>query len=248
MAGETTSTTWPVLDVNERRILGVLMEKAKTTPDSYPLSLNAIVTGCNQKTARDPILSLNDLDAEDTLARLQKKGLATRVTGTRVDRWRHDLYETWKLDKVDSSLVCELLLRGPRTEGELRSNVSRLWAFEDLDALRAALKPLTERGLVVYLTPQGRRGTMLTHGFHAPAELERLKQRANVEEAEPTPSSAAPVANVSAEWEQRWQLAQSEIAQLNDELGKMRQALSEQQQTIAALSEQVRAIKQGLGM
>src|SRR2546430_11847829 len=126
MDGEATRTSWPVLDVNERRVLGVLMEKAKTTPDSYPLSLNALVTGCNQKSNREPLLTLNDLEVEGTLARLQKKGLATPVIGTRVDRSRHDLYQAWKLDKVDLSLVCELLLRGPQPQGELASHVTRL--------------------------------------------------------------------------------------------------------------------------
>jgi len=248
MAGEATPTTWPVLDVNERRVLGVLIEKAKTTPDSYPLSLNALVTGCNQKSNREPVLSLNDLEVEDALARLQKKGLATRVTGSRVDRWRHDLYDAWKLDKVDSALVCELLLRGPQTEGELRSHASRLWSFDDLDTMRAALKPLTERGLVVYLSAPGRRGTTLTHGFHAPAELERLRQRAASEDVGPSSSPSTPAAPVAAEWEQRWQLAQAEIARLNEELGKVRSEMAALQQTVAALVEQVRTIKQGLGI
>src|SRR5262249_36360278 len=101
----STPPTWPVLDTNERRILGVLIEKAKTTPDAYPMSVNSLVTGCNQKSNREPLMSLTDLDVEDTLARLQKKGLVTRITGSRVERWRHDLYESWKLDKLDLALI-----------------------------------------------------------------------------------------------------------------------------------------------
>src|SRR5579884_4046578 len=84
---------WPVLDFQERRVLGVLVEKAKTTPDVYPLSVNALTTGCNQKSNRDPILNLSDLDVEDALARCQKQNLAIKITGGRVIRWRHNLYD-----------------------------------------------------------------------------------------------------------------------------------------------------------
>src|SRR5437870_9315791 len=87
---------WPVLDLSERRVLGVLAEKSKTTPDAYPMSINGLVTGCNQKSNRDPVLNLSDVDVEDALARCQKKGLVTRLTGGgRVERWKHNLYEAW---------------------------------------------------------------------------------------------------------------------------------------------------------
>src|SRR5262249_29481539 len=97
-----TPPSWPVLTLYERRILGVLAEKQKTTPDSYPLSLNALVTGCNQKSNRDPVLNLTDVDVEEALGSLQKKGLALRLTGSgRVEKWRHNLYEAWQIDKVE---------------------------------------------------------------------------------------------------------------------------------------------------
>src|SRR5438874_1712888 len=166
---------WPVLDVAERRVLGVLIEKAKTTPDVYPMSLNALVTGCNQKSNRDPVLGLTDVEVEDTLTDLQKLALATRVESGRVEKWRHLLYEQWHVGKGEIAVLAELLLRGPQTEGDLRTRVSRMEPVEDLDALRAVLHPLVQRGLVVYLTPEGRRGTVLTHGFHDAQELERLK-------------------------------------------------------------------------
>src|SRR5215472_9004522 len=103
---------WPILDMRERRVLGVLVEKAKTTPDTYPLSVNALVTGCNQKSNRDPILNLSDLEVEDTLARCQKKGLATKMTGGRVIRWRHNLYDVRHVNKIDLAVLVELLMRG----------------------------------------------------------------------------------------------------------------------------------------
>ncbi len=236
-----TKPTWPILNANERRILGVLIEKAKTTPDAYPMSLNGLVTGCNQKSNREPVMSLTDLDIEDTVPRLQKLGLVTRITGSRVDRYRHDLYETWRLDKIDLALMAELLLRGPQTEGELRSHVSRMESFAELDALRGALKPLVERGLVVYLTPQGRRGTALTHGFHTPPELESARKRFNSSDDAAAPPVPVAVAPPSPQLEQRLGKAETEVARLTQELAELRQ-------TVTVLAEQLRAVRQGLGM
>src|SRR5947209_5000401 len=116
---------WPVLSPNERRVLGVMIEKGKTTPDAYPLSVNAVVTGSNQKSNRDPLLNLNDLDVEEALAEVQQKGLAMKVIGGRVERWRHLVYEKWQIDKVEIAILGELLLRGAQTEGELRARASR---------------------------------------------------------------------------------------------------------------------------
>src|SRR2546425_13269889 len=95
-AASAAPVTWPVLTLAERRVLGVLVEKAKTTPDIYPLSVNALVSGCNQKSNRDPLLSLADLEVEDVLAGLQKKGLTTRITVGGVERWGHQLDEPWQ--------------------------------------------------------------------------------------------------------------------------------------------------------
>src|SRR5438045_7763629 len=96
------TAAWPApLTVNERRVLGVLVEKAKTTPDVYPLSLNSLVTGSNQKSNRDPVMNLADFQVEEALAGGQKKGLIIKITGGRVERWRHALYEAWRVDKVE---------------------------------------------------------------------------------------------------------------------------------------------------
>ena len=90
--------SWPVLSVLERRILGVMVEKAKTTPDAYPMSVNAVVTGCNQKSNRDPVMNVDDADADETLAGMQAKGLVIKITGGRVVRRRHHLYEHWRVN------------------------------------------------------------------------------------------------------------------------------------------------------
>jgi uncharacterized protein YceH (UPF0502 family) len=224
--------TWPTLDTNERRILGVLVEKSKTTPDAYPMSINALVSGSNQKTNRDPILDLTEIDVEEALVNAQKKGLTIKVTGGRVVRWRHAVYDAWKVDKVEAALLAELLLRGPQTEGELRGRASRMEPIDDLDALRARLRPLAERRLVVYLTPEGRRGTVLTHGFHAPDELERLRARhagaALDDEPRPAPTvrEAPPPGEIDA----------------------LRQTVAGLQADLATVKEELRALKAALGM
>jgi uncharacterized protein len=244
--------TWPVLDANERRVLGVLVEKAKTTPDTYPMSLNALVAGCNQKSNREPVMSLEDVDVEDTLSRLQKKGLVVRVISTsgRVDKWKHQLYDSWHLDRIDLAILAELLLRGPQTEGELRTRASRMEPFDDLDALRKALEPLARRGLVVYLTALGKRGTMLTHGFHAADELDRLRKRHGDGAGEPDEASPSAPREPAApsQWEQRLSDAHAEIARLGHELEGLRTALAEMSRNVEALAGQVREVRQGLGM
>ena len=185
---------WPVLDAKARRVLGVLVEKAKTTPDAYPLTLNALVTGCNQKSNRDPIMEIDDGDVEETLRTLKSQAIVVKVFGGRSERWRHLLYETWNVDKLELAVLGELLLRGPQSEGDLRGRANRMEPFEDLEILRDRLRPLVQRNLVVYLTPEDRRGATLTHGFHDPAELRRLKSHAASAPASvaPPPVQAAP--------------------------------------------------------
>lgn len=241
---------WPVLDVQERRILGVLVEKAKTTPENYPLSVNALTSGCNQKSNRDPLLNLSDFEVEDALTRCKNKGLAVKITGGRVIRWRHYLYEAWRVSKHDLAVLAELLLRGPQTEGELRSRASRMEDFADLDALRNILKPLVERKLVVYLTPVDRRGAVLTHGFHSPQELEQLRAR---ESARPEPAETPgvthaappPVARPQAE-EPSPGLA-AKLAETNETVAALKRTVDGLGAELAALREELRALKQSLG-
>src|SRR5215471_10302916 len=195
MSGEPTSTTqtpatWPVLTIVERRVLGVMVEKAKTTPDVYPMSLNSLLAGSNQKSNRDPLMNVSEEDLDTALQTLQPRGYVTRIQGGRVERWRHNLYDQWGVNKVELAILAELLLRGPQTEGELRQRASRMEPIDDLDELRALLQPLKERGLVVYLSPEGRRGTLVTHGFHGAEELRRLRERHATEDAGPPPPAA----------------------------------------------------------
>ncbi|MBX3397736.1 MAG: DUF480 domain-containing protein [Gemmataceae bacterium] len=211
---EPSAESWPVLPIRERRVLGVLIEKQKTSksPDAYPMSVNAITTGCNQKSNRDPVLDLDEDDVEETLTRLQGGGWVSKITGGRVERWRHLLYENWKVGRVELAILAELLLRGPQSEGDLRTRVCRMDDVPDLDQLRALLKPLAERKLVVYLTPPERRGTTLTHGFHAPEELQAAAAAVGRGAVE------SPAINV----EGRSSLAE-EVGRLRDEVRELRE-------------------------
>src|SRR3954449_5782458 len=169
---------WVPLTPRERRILGVMVEKAKTTPEYYPLTIAAIVTGCNQKSNRDPVTNYDADDVEEILQGLRKKGAVVMVeAGGRVVRWKHTLYDWLKVSKVELAVVAELLLRGPQTEGDLRSRASRMEPFADLPALQAVLEALASRGLVVNLSPPGqKRGVVVTHGLYPPQELEKVRQ------------------------------------------------------------------------
>src|SRR3954465_1915066 len=169
--------SWVPLTPRERRGGGGLAEKGKTTPEYYPMTIAAIVAGCNQKSNRDPITNYDQDDVEDTLQALRKKGATIMVEGGgRVPRWKHTLYDWLKVSKAELAVIIELLLRGPQTEGELRSRVSRMEPLADLAALQGLLEALTPRGLVVYLSPPGqKRGVMVTHGLYPPEELEKVR-------------------------------------------------------------------------
>lgn len=177
---QETPANWEPLPLLERRILGVLVEKQKTskTADAYPLTLNALITGCNQKSNRDPVLDLDEDEVERGLASLQKKGLVIRITGGRAERFKHTLYENWTKVGAQLAVLAELLLRGAQTKGDLRVRATRMDPIETLEALEEILQPLVARKLVVFLTDPDRRGAMLTHGFHLPDELVRLKAMA----------------------------------------------------------------------
>ena len=207
--------TWQPIPPYERRLLGVLIEKQKTSKsaDAYPMTLNSIVTGCNQKSNRDPVYDLDDDDVEETLASLQKKGIVIKMTGSRADRWRHLLYELWKVTKVEMAILAELLLRGPQTEGDLRGRASRMDEINDLDELRTLLKALAARNLVVYVTPPDRRGTIVTHGFHTPEELDRERAKHT---GAATDDPAVRTTSSQSTLETKLQEALAEIAKLKD--------------------------------
>jgi len=137
-----------LLTENEARVLGSLVEKDITTPDYYPLSLNALVNACNQKSNRDPVMNLNDDAVRHALHSLNEKGLAGNATGagdSRVAKFEHRMQEAFNLTRPETALLCVLLLRGPQTPGELRGRAERLHRFEDLTDVQSTLQKLMSR-------------------------------------------------------------------------------------------------------
>ncbi len=135
-----------LLDEVEVRVLGALMEKEIATPEYYPLSLNALVNACNQKSNREPVVSYDEDAVEEALAGLRAKGLAARLSGhdMRVPKHSHRLSEVINLGRREAAVLCVLMLRGPQTAGELRSRTERLYQFDDLEAVDACLTRLME--------------------------------------------------------------------------------------------------------
>ena len=168
---------WQPLSAIDRRVVGVLAEKAKTTPDIYPMSVNAICAGCNQKSNRAPLMQLEPADVEESLDRLRGLGAVGLIEGYgRVQKYRHYLYEWLGVDKVELAVMTELLLRGDQTVGELRGRAARMEPIADLAALQPVLDSLTAKRLVIGLTPQGR-GHVVTHALCKPRELEALRAK-----------------------------------------------------------------------
>jgi uncharacterized protein YceH (UPF0502 family) len=137
----------PILSAVEARVLGSLIEKELTTPEYYPLSLNALVNACNQKSNRDPLMTLDEDTVKQALQRMQKEGLAGPADNmvSRVSKYEHHLQEAYNFTRHETALLCELLLRGPQTPGELRSRADRMHKFEDLGVVHSTLQRLMKR-------------------------------------------------------------------------------------------------------
>jgi uncharacterized protein YceH (UPF0502 family) len=236
--------SWVPLKPRERRVVGVMVEKAKTTPEYYPMTVAAIVAACNQKSNRDPITNYDQDDVEETLHGLRKKGVVILIEGSgRVAKWKHTLYDWLKVSKVELAVLAELLLRGPQTEGELRARASRMEPLADLPALQAILDALTPRSLVVYLSPPGqKRGVFVTHGLYPSEELEKVRTsfagRTAGEEEVPTRLSTSRIDQAAAPGVPAWAV---EIAGLRSELENLRG-------TVLALAAEVRELKSALGV
>ena len=141
---------------NEIRVLGALLEKDIATPEYYPLTVNALMNACNQKSSREPLVSYDDATVEQALELLRTKGLALRVSGSghRVEKWGHRLGE-WNMGRRELAVLCVLMLRGPQTVGELRARTDRMHSFEDLDEVEHVLKVLADRTPAL-VAPAGR--------------------------------------------------------------------------------------------
>lgn len=176
---------WTVLNRLQRRVLGVLVEKSKTTPDVYPMTLTAITTGCNQKSNRSPLMTLDPDTVSSILETLKKLGAVCEVHGDgRVPKFKHQLYDWLGVDRPESAVMTELLLRGHQSCGELRARAARMEeSLKDLQQLRPVLDSLLSKGLVLELTPAGR-GQVVSHSLYTPEELPKLRQQVESEKLE----------------------------------------------------------------
>ncbi len=137
-------TTLPIFSFLEARVLGVLIEKEKTVPDTYPLSVNTLTLGCNQKTARDPVMSASEAEVLQAIDSLKDYSLIIESSGGRVMRYAHNARRAFKLPEQSVALLAVLMLRGPQTAGELRTNCDRLHPFGDISSVEAFLEELAE--------------------------------------------------------------------------------------------------------
>jgi uncharacterized protein YceH (UPF0502 family) len=162
-----TPTTAPTLSPHEARVLGVLIEKQRSVPDTYPLSLNALVAGCNQKTSRAPLLTLTEADVLQALEGLNGRSLVIETSGGRVMRYGHNTERVLGLPSQSVALLATLVLRGPQTAAELRANSERLHRFADVSAVEGFLNELAERpaGALVAELPRTP-GTRETRWMH----------------------------------------------------------------------------------
>ena len=135
------------LSAIEARVLGTLMEKARTVPDSYPLTLNSLLLGCNQKTTREPVMNITDAQAQEALDELKRLSLVHENTGGRSVRWEHNFQRGVGVPEQSAVLLGLLMLRGPQTAGELRINAERWYRFADISSVEGFLDELQERSL-----------------------------------------------------------------------------------------------------
>lgn len=199
------------LDASQRRVLGVLIEKAKTTPGGYPMTINSIVTGCNQKSNRAPLTALDDADVMNALNDLIDLRAVEEIDWTgRTAKYKHLAYDWLSVSKVELAVLGELFLRGAQTLGELRARASRMEPIADLGALQPIVDALVRRGLMIELTPPGR-GQIVTHNLYPAEELDEV--RANL--------SGSGSAGADAGTRER--TVNPELAELRAEVAELRQ-------------------------
>jgi uncharacterized protein YceH (UPF0502 family) len=214
------------LTADESRVLGVLIEKALTTPDQYPLSLNAIVNGANQKNNRYPVLVMTEDAAFEAAEGLREKQLAVRVdqVGGRVHKYRHSALETLNMRTAEAAVLAELLMRGPQTLGELRGRASRMHPLESIERVKEVLRALAERPepYVKEIPPMP--GTCAER--YVQLLCPDLHDITDAAQAAPSPAPAgSPASNSLAE---RITQLESEVRRLRDLVSKLASAVGEE--------------------
>ncbi|NWA24007.1 DUF480 domain-containing protein [Pseudomonas gingeri] len=172
---QETSVDQPQLNSTEIRILGSLIEKQATSPETYPLTLNALVLACNQKTSREPVTNLSQGQVGQSLRALEGRGFTRLVMGSRADRWEHRVEKALELVPAQVVLIGLLFLRGPQTVNELLTRSGRMHDFEDSEQVVHQLERLIARGLALLIPRQaGQREDRYTHALGDPADIETI--------------------------------------------------------------------------
>lgn len=234
----------------QRRVLGVLMEKAFTTPEQYPLTLKAVTTGCNQKSNRSPVVSYSEGEVQDSLDALREDLLCAEVftDGGRAPRYRHYMRHKFDFSEAQFAIIAELMLRGRQQLGELRTRAGRMVRIESLDALRTELQGLQQMG---YLQASGsleRRGIEVDHTLYTDKEASR--QPAMMAPAlDDTPSAAPPPAQAAAQPAAAIPQASSgELEELRTLVKEQAEEIRQLASTVSDLEDRLQKLERDLGM
>jgi uncharacterized protein YceH (UPF0502 family) len=208
-------TTLPTLSLLETRVLGVLAEKQRTVPDSYPLTLNSLVSGCNQKSSRDPVIEAAEAEVQAALDSLRALSLIVETSGGRAARYGHNIERVLHVPTQSTALLTMLMLRGPQTAGELRINCERLHKFADIASVESFLAELAERaeGALVAELPR-QPGSRENRWMHLLSGVPVIEEHASARVASAAPAGDVTVGEIAA--------LKANVARLEAEVGDLR--------------------------
>ena len=210
--------TLPILSLLETRVLGVLAEKQRTVPDSYPLTLNSLLSGCNQKSSRDPVIEAGEAEVQAALDSLRTLSLIVETSGGRAAHYGHNIERVLHIPAQSAALLAMLMLRGPQTAGELRINCDRLHKFADISSVESFLVELAERAegaLVVELPRQP--GSRENRWMHLLSGAPAIEERGSASATLAAPANDITVGEIAA--------LKANVAKLETEVGELRALL-----------------------
>jgi hypothetical protein len=212
------TTTLPILSLLETRVLGVLAEKQRTVPDSYPLTLNSLVSGCNQKSSRDPVIEAAEAEVQAALDSLRALSLIVETSGGRASRYGHNIERVLHIPTQSTALLTLLMLRGPQTAGELRINCERLHKFADIASVESFLAELAERadGALVLELPR-QPGSRENRWMHLLSGAPVIEEHVSARVASAAPAGDVTVGEIAA--------LKANVARLEGEVGELREKM-----------------------
>ncbi len=215
------TTTLPILSLLETRVLGVLAEKQRTVPDSYPMTLNSLVSGCNQKSSRDPVIEASESEVQVALDGLRTLSLIVETSGGRATRYGHNIERVLHIPTQSTALLAMLMLRGPQTAGELRINCERLHKFADISSVESFLVELTEReaGALVMELPR-QPGSRENRWVHLLSGVPVIDESVATAAASAAPSGDVTVGEIAALKANVAKL-EAEVSELRTKMGKL---------------------------